>query len=217
MKLEKSWSSKTIVKHIGESRIKFNQLYRGEKFLISKFIKKNDSVLDIGCGQGGLFDILKKKYKKIHYTGIDFNKNMIEIAKSNFSDAEFYHFQNDSYINFFKKKFDVVIIFGILHLNSDWKKILINASKVANRSIIFDHRVELEKNIKKNFYLDLDFENKNKKYRIDYILLKKNSLENFLKLKMKKFNYNQLSYDGFASKFSNIKSKITFKNIGLHK
>ena len=142
---------------------------------------------------------------------------MIEIAKSNFSDAEFYHFQNDSYINFFKKKFDVVIIFGILHLNSDWKKILINASKVANRSIIFDHRVELEKNIKKNFYLDLDFENKNKKYRIDYILLKKNSLENFLKLKMKKFNYNQLSYDGFASKFSNIKSKITFKNIGLHK
>jgi 2-polyprenyl-3-methyl-5-hydroxy-6-metoxy-1,4-benzoquinol methylase len=217
MQLNNSWNSKTIQKQLLETRTKYSDLYRGEKYLISKFIKNNDSVLDIGCGQGGLFKILNKKYKNISYTGIDFNKNMIEFAKSNYSEAKFYYSIKNDYMKFFKKKFDVVIVFGILHLNSNWRKILINASKVARRAIIFDHRIELEKNIKKNFYLDLDFINKNKKFRIDYFLLKKNSLENFLELNMKKFNLKKLYYNGYASKFSNIKNKITFANLGLSK
>tara|TARA_B100001175_G_scaffold317284_1_gene333620 strand:- start:3192 stop:3845 length:654 start_codon:yes stop_codon:yes gene_type:complete len=217
MGLDNSWNSKTILKYIGESRVKYSQLYKGEKYLINRFLKKNDSILDIGCGQGGLFKILNKKYKKINYTGIDFNKKMIELAKSNFPDAKFYHFTKKNYYKFFKKKFDVVIIFGILHLNPNWKKIIVNASKVAKRAIIFDHRIELIKSSKEKFYLDLDFVKKEKKFRIDYILLKKNHLENFLKLKMKHFNIKKLYYDGNASKFSNIKNKITFANIGLSK
>lgn len=217
MKLEKAWNSKTIQKHIGDSRIKYNQLYKGEKYLISKFIKNNDRILDIGCGQGGLCAILQKKYKKIYYTGIDFNKKMIKVAKSNFTDGQFYHYAENNYIRFLKRKYDVVVIFGILHLNSDWKKILINASKVADRAILFDHRVEFEENIKQNFYLDLDSKSRNKKYRINYILLRKNNLENFLKLKIKKFFCEQFNYNGFASKLSNIKKKITFANVALVK
>ena len=63
MQLNNSWNSKTIQKQLLETRTKYSDLYRGEKYLISKFIKNNDSVLDIGCGQGGLFKILNKKYK----------------------------------------------------------------------------------------------------------------------------------------------------------
>ncbi len=217
MRLDNTWSSKSIIKHIGETRVKFNQLYKGEKYLISNFIKNNDSVLDIGCGQGGLYEILKKKYKKIQYTGIDFNKNMIELAQSKFLNAKFYCFTKKDYFNFFKKKFDVVVIFGILHLNSDWERILLNASKVSKRAIIFDHRIEIKINKKKKLYLDLDFENKDKKFRINYFLLKKNYLENFLNLKMNKFYVNKFYYKGHASKFSNIKNKITFANVGLYK
>ncbi len=217
MKLEKSWSSKTIVKHLGLSRMKYSQLYRGEKYLISKFIRKNDSVLDIGCGQGGLFDILNKKFKKIHYTGIDFNQNMINVAKLNFPRAKFHYFKKDNYLKFFKKKFDVVIIFGILHLNPNWKKLLISASKVTKRAILFDHRIEYEKNLNKKFYLDLDFINKKKKYRINYFLLRRSEMEEFIKLKFTDFKYKELAYNGYASKFSNIKKKITFSNIGLMK
>jgi ubiquinone/menaquinone biosynthesis C-methylase UbiE len=217
MGLNNTWGSKSIIKHIGDTRANFNQLYKGEKYLISKFIKNNDTVLDIGCGQGGLCHILNKKFKKIKYTGIDFNKKMIDLAKSNFSDGKFYYFKKKNYYKFFKKKFDVVIIFGILHLNSNWDKILLNASKVSKRAIIFDHRIELKINNNKNFYLDLDFENRNKKFRINYFLLKKNYLENFIKFKMKKLNVNKFYYTGYASKYSNIKNKITFANVGLYK
>ena len=217
MRLDNTWGSKSILKHIGDTRANFNQLYKGEKYLISRFIKNNDSVLDIGCGQGGLYKILNKKFKKIKYTGIDFNKQMIDLAKSNFSNGKFYWFTKKDYHKFFKKKFDVVIIFGILHLNPNWDRILLNASKVSKRVVIFDHRVELKTNNKKNLFLDLDFEKRDKKFRINYFLLKKNYLENFIKLKMKKFNVNKFYYSGYASKFSNIRNKITFANIGLFK
>ena len=160
MKLENAWGSKSILKHIEENRTKFNHLYKGEKYLITKFIKNKDSVLDIGCGQGGLCKILNKKFKQIKYTGVDFNKKMIDLAKSNFSNAKFYWFTKKNYHKFFKKKFDVVIIFGILHLNSNWDRILLNASKVSKRVIIFDHRIELKTINKKNLYLDLDFKKK---------------------------------------------------------
>ena len=102
MQLNNSWNSKTIQKQLLETRTKYSDLYRGEKYLISKFIKNNDSVLDIGCGQGGLFKILNKKYKNISYTGIDFNKNMIEFAKSNYSEAKFYYSIKNDYMKFFK-------------------------------------------------------------------------------------------------------------------
>ncbi len=215
MRLDNTWGSKSILKHIGDTRAKFNQLYKGEKYLISKFVKNNDSVLDIGCGQGGLCEILNKKFKKIKYTGVDFNKQMIDLARSNFSNGKFYWFTKKDYYRFFKKKFDVVIIFGILHLNPNWDRILLNASKVSKRVILFDHRIELKTINKKNLYLDLDFEKRDKKFRINYFLLKKNYLENFIKLKMKKFNVNKFYYTGYASKFSNIRNKITFANIGL--
>ena len=131
--------------------------------------------------------------------------------------VSFIGLQKKIIINFLKKKFDVVIIFGILHLNPNWDRILLNASKVSKRVVIFDHRVELKTNNKKNLFLDLDFEKRDKKFRINYFLLKKNYLENFIKLKMKKFNVNKFYYSGYASKFSNIRNKITFANIGLFK
>jgi len=217
MKLDNAWSSKSILKHIEENRTKFNHLYKGEKYLISKFIKNNDSVLDVGCGQGGLCEILNKKFKNIKYTGIDFNKQMIELAQSNVLNGKFFWFTKKNYHKFFKKKFDVVIIFGILHLNPNWDRILLNASKVSKRAIIFDHRIEFKKNIKKNLYLNLDFKDKDKKFKINYFLLKKDSLENFIKTKMQMFSISKLYYNGYASKFSNIKNKITFANIGLLK
>ena len=174
MNLQISWNAKTIQDHLENSRMRYEQLYKKKKYLISKFIKNNDSILDIGCGQGGFFNILKKKYKNINYTGIDFNKKMINLAKKNFSSGKFYHFTKKNYLRFFKKK------------------------------------------SKKNYFINLDFIKK-KKYRIDYFLLKKNELENFLDTRMKNLSYENYSYQGYSSKFLNIKDKITFSNIVLNK
>ena len=81
MLLNKIWNAKEIVNFFNNNRSSYCSLYKGEKYLISRYIKKNDTILDIGCAQGGMYKILKKKFGKINYTGIDFNKKMIEIAK----------------------------------------------------------------------------------------------------------------------------------------
>ena len=133
MSLNKIWNAKEIVKFFNNNRSTYSSLYKGEKYLISKYIEKNESVLDIGCAQGGMYKILKKKFRKIDYTGVDFNKKMINFAKNKCNYEKFYFYKNNNYLSFFKKKFDVVIIFGILHLNYDWKNILINAHKVAKK------------------------------------------------------------------------------------
>ena len=81
---------------------------------------ENNSILDIGCGLGSLFEFIKKKYGILSYTGVDINPKMIELAKQNFSEAEFIEIdiiKNRDFIN--KRKFDYVFLSGALNLSED--------------------------------------------------------------------------------------------------
>jgi len=51
-----------------------------EDFL--KYIKDNDSIVDLGCGNGRLYHFLKDK-RKIKYLGIDNSKNLLKEAEKN--------------------------------------------------------------------------------------------------------------------------------------
>ncbi len=67
---------------------------------------------------------------------------------------------------FSKKNFDVVIIFGILHLNFNWKDIIKEANKVTKNFIWFDLRCVLNLNKLETLknYINLDFKIKSKKF-----------------------------------------------------
>ncbi len=55
-----------------------------EEFNIFKdYIKDNDKILDLGCGNGRLLELFKDK--DIEYVGIDNSEKLIEIAKNKFS------------------------------------------------------------------------------------------------------------------------------------
>ncbi len=204
--VKNSWSQKAIIKFISENRKNYKDLYIGEKILLDQYFKKNFSVLDIGCAQGGFINILKKINNKFTYVGIDYNKKMLDIAKQKYPSSKFVHTKKNDYSNYIKKKFDLVIVFGILHLNKEWKKIIKEAYKLSKRYLIFDLR-ESDKKIKKKIYLNLG----NKK-KIPYYIVKNREVENFLKKEFKNKKILKLSYDGFPSKFSNHRSKITFGN-----
>jgi ubiquinone/menaquinone biosynthesis C-methylase UbiE len=213
MHLNKSWNSKNIINYLNKSRSNFNDLYEGEKFLIKNFIKNDSNVLDIGCAQGGMYKILKKKFSKIKYTGLDFNKKMIDIAKKNFPNQNFYYYNGTNYKSFLKKKFDVVVIFGILHLNKNWKNILYNASKITKKYILFDLREQFkDEGIKNLFYLHLDFKKKSKKFLVPYIILDKKKLNIFFEKKFKSFSHVEYSYLGNISKYASQKNRIKFSN-----
>jgi len=218
MSLNKAWSSKKIVSYFNNNRATFNSLYKGEKYLISKYVKKTDTVLDIGCAQGGLFKILKKKFGNIDYTGLDFNKEMINLAKKKIDKNLFFLFTGNNYYSFFKKKFDVVVIFGILHLNPNWKSILINAYKVAKKRVLFDLRFTSNQDYHLKNYLSLNFDKKkSKKFSIPYLVLEKKETIKYFKDKFRNSIFDNYSYAGKPSKYSSIQSKIVFANFCLKK
>ncbi|MFP4617175.1 MAG: class I SAM-dependent methyltransferase [Candidatus Paceibacterota bacterium] len=55
------------------------QFFWDELKFLKEYVNSGNSVLDIGCGNGRLSDLFKNE--DIDYTGIDFSKQLIEIAK----------------------------------------------------------------------------------------------------------------------------------------
>lgn len=53
-----------------------------------KYIRKNDTILDIGCGNGRLYDFFNN-FTKINYIGIDNNHALIKLAQKNYPSANF--------------------------------------------------------------------------------------------------------------------------------
>ena len=85
-------------------------------------INKNKNVLDIGCGMGRLCQPIHDKCN--HYYGVDLSSDMINLAKTNFSNnctfivSSFQDIFNNSIIK--ENKYDVVIITGVsMYINDD--------------------------------------------------------------------------------------------------
>lgn len=62
-------------------------------FFINELKKDQDirNILDIGCGCGSLAAVLRKHYPEIRYTGIDYAKEAILIARNQWPFARFFH------------------------------------------------------------------------------------------------------------------------------
>jgi len=77
-----------------------------------KYIGNKTKVLDLGCGNGRFYDLLKSK--KIDYLGIDNSSSMINRAKMNFPDAEF-RLGDMVDLDLPNNSFDVVLSIASLH------------------------------------------------------------------------------------------------------
>ena len=156
------------------------------------------SILDIGCAQGGFISIIKNYIKNFNYTGVDISKSMIEKAKKKNSKQKFYC-KTQGKLDFLKgKKFDLVLVLGILHLNKNWRNVLISASKFYRKSIIFDLREIQEKTIedKKKSFMSMTFNEKKiyNKNKLPYNLININDSRNFLKKIFKKNKILRIKY-----------------------
>lgn len=78
----------------------------------SKYVKKDDIILDVGCGYGRtLNELYTNGYKNL--IGIDFSKGMIERAKNINSDIDF-RVMNNSKIDLPDNSVDSVILLAVL-------------------------------------------------------------------------------------------------------
>ena len=72
------------------------------------------SVLDIGCGFGDIIPFISAKAKHFEYTGIDFSKNMLEMAKrKNFPKAKMVYMDAQD-MDFKENSFDYIVTTFVL-------------------------------------------------------------------------------------------------------
>jgi ubiquinone/menaquinone biosynthesis C-methylase UbiE len=105
-----------------------------DKSVPTEHNKAGEKVLDLGCGNGALWNILKDK--RIDYLGVDFSEELIEIAKKNNPGTKF---QAADALNlpFSENTFDKIYCIGVLqHIPS--KELQLQFLKEAKRVLKAD-------------------------------------------------------------------------------
>lgn len=80
-----TYESDWLAKYYSMNRRHWDEFYESEKIILSRFMDETSapfSVLDVGCGCGGLGQALSEKYKMSMYCGVDINRHNIETAKA---------------------------------------------------------------------------------------------------------------------------------------
>jgi len=77
-----------------------------------KYVRKGDKILDLGCGNGRLYKILKNK--EVEYIGVDISKKLIEIARKNYPKTRFL-VADALNLSFLKSSFDLIFAIAFLH------------------------------------------------------------------------------------------------------
>lgn len=87
-------------------------VYQETVDLIKKHIKKGDRVLDLGCGNGRLYNTIVSE--KIDYIGIDFSEELIKIARKKYPEGEFM-VADSLNLPFSDNHFDKIYSIAVLH------------------------------------------------------------------------------------------------------
>lgn len=119
------------------------ELFESEREVLGRILSNGQSVLDVGCASGGLYNILQQKFDGIRYTGIDIDAACIEAARHEHAGATFVAgdiFKND----FPDDGFDAVVSLMTMSMQPEYKKFIQELVRVARRYVVFDVRLKYE-------------------------------------------------------------------------
>lgn len=80
---------------------------------ISDYIEDGDKIMDFGCGNGRLLEILNDK--KVEYVGIDVSQKLIDLAKSRFPERKFVKVSSQHMLPFSDNFFNKIISIAVFH------------------------------------------------------------------------------------------------------
>lgn len=180
------------------------------RFKILKYLDKNSTVLDVGCGTGGFTIEMAKVCKKV--IGIDISKKQIEQARkytkdTSFTNVVFKHSNAINISNEFNTNFDFAVFTLMLHeINHDNRLALLKEiGKVANAFIIFEYNIPHPYNLWGIGSRIIEF------------LAGWNHFSNFIDFKKRGGINNILEESGFQITNEKINSKNIFKIVTANK
>lgn len=107
------------------------QTSHAEIFLEKWKLQGNERVLDIGCGDGRITNLISQKVPLGSVKGIDCSRSMIDLAKSSFSHIPF---EEVDALNFEdSEKYDVIVCLSTLHWFVDQKAIFRKMKNLLNQ------------------------------------------------------------------------------------
>ncbi len=117
------------------------QLRRYHTFLDIATDLRDSTVLDYGCGTGDLYRFLQRRGITVKYTGVDINRNFIDIAKQKYPECEFHVMGIDEYA--LEGFFDHIFICGVFNLRvpgvaEDLKNAMLRLFKQCNKALILN-------------------------------------------------------------------------------
>ena len=113
--------------YFSASRIAWDQFYESERVTISRLgPQKHHTVLDVGCGCGGLGLALRERFSTCDYTGVEINELAAETARAMNSEArilcgDIVHLSEGALAG---KRFDLVFSLSCIDWNADFSEML---------------------------------------------------------------------------------------------
>jgi SAM-dependent methyltransferase len=122
-----NYQTEEISKYFSKNRIHWDQFYNSEKTIISGLgLTKEKSVLDIGCGCGGLGLALREKFQVTEYTGVEINNLAARVGRELNPEAHILSgdFLEISKTNILGKQYNTVFSLSCFDWNIEFNQML---------------------------------------------------------------------------------------------
>ena len=206
------YKTRELERYYSKNRVTWEDFYNSEKKIINLLNLKNKKILDLGCACGGLGVALKKKFKKINYTGVEINKRSADKAKLLNKESKIINCDLLNLRKFLNKKFKFVFAFSVIDWNVKYKLMLKKAWSFVDENgyLICTFRLTNSKSAfdKKKSFQYINFDGIRRGEKAPYIVF---NLFDLIK-EIKKLNCSKIKAHGYWRKPS--KTAVTpFKKI----
>ena len=111
------------------------------RLMLLKLVKDDESLLDVGCGNGMTYALLMKNWRKIFYKGIDYSQKFIANCQERWPGTTCFEQMADSGMyDIIDSSYDTVYIRHCLENVKDWKKMISEMFRIARKRVIIDMR-----------------------------------------------------------------------------
>lgn len=134
------YSSDQIESFYKNNRAKWNDFYASERYIFENVnIKASSTILDIGCGCGGLGNALRQQYGISRYTGVDINEKAIQTGRMLYPDFTLIagDILNGDDIGLGKTHFDIVAALSCIDFNVEFDRMLAASMERLNPGGVF--------------------------------------------------------------------------------